>query len=306
MNIASIDIGTNTVILLIAEITENKISKLLNEFRIPRIGKGLIPGGRINEEKINEFLNIMLDYKSIINQYKCEKIFAIATNAFRIASNSQEILNLIKTKTGIVIEIISGELEAEFSFLGVISDLTNLNSNVLVIDIGGGSTELILGRSDKIIFKKSFYAGVVTGSEIFFKHDPPLNNEIIDYVEYLKIIFKEVKIPGQVKTIAIAGTPTTLACIQKGLSYYNEDNVEGAILKIKDIKMLSDELKHLSSKQISDKYKEIVIGRNDVLLAGTIVLYEIMKLLNLSEVTVSTKGIRYGVIYKNINPNYTP
>ena len=158
MNIASIDIGTNTVILLIAEITENKISKLLNEFRIPRIGKGLIPGGRINEEKINEFLNIMLDYKSIINQYKCEKIFAIATNAFRIASNSQEILNLIKTKTGIVIEIISGELEAEFSFLGVISDLTNLNSNVLVIDIGGGSTELILGRSDKIIFKKSFYA----------------------------------------------------------------------------------------------------------------------------------------------------
>src|ERR1035437_4630658 len=122
MNIASIDVGTNTVILLIAEITGNKFTTLYNEFRIPRIGKGLNPGGKITKEKISELLNILSGYKTIIDKYNCDKILAIATNAFRIASNAMHIIEKVKNETGINIEIISGTQEAEYSFLGAVSN----------------------------------------------------------------------------------------------------------------------------------------------------------------------------------------
>ena len=96
MNIASIDIGTNTVILLIADISGNKLNPLINEFRIPRIGKGLITGNNISEEKIRELLYILSEYKNIIDEYNCKETIAIATNAFRTASNTKNITDLIK------------------------------------------------------------------------------------------------------------------------------------------------------------------------------------------------------------------
>lgn len=304
MNIASIDIGTNTVILLISEITDGKFSTLCNEFRIPRIGKGLIPGVNITDKKIKELLNVLADYKKLIKQYNCSKVLAIATNAFRIASNSREIICLIKSELEIDIEIISGEEEAEYSFLGAVSDYSTQDFDILVIDIGGGSTELILGNRDKIKYKDSFRTGVVIGTEKFFKCNPPLPAEINNFVNHLYIIFKELNLSKPAKTIAIAGTPTTLACIQKRLTFYDEDEVEGSILKIEDIKILIKDLSLLSSAEIATKYKSIVTGREDVLLAGTIILSELMTLLKIPEVVVSTKGIRYGVIYKRFKDVY--
>jgi exopolyphosphatase/guanosine-5'-triphosphate,3'-diphosphate pyrophosphatase len=298
MNIASIDVGTNTVILLIAEITGNKFTTLYNEFRIPRIGKGLNPGGKITKEKISELLNILSGYKTIIDKYNCDNILAIATNAFRIASNAMHIIDMVKNETGINIEIISGTQEAEYSFLGAVSNSVDKNNDVLVIDIGGGSTELILGSPEKIKYTHSFPIGVVSGTESFFLHNPPLPSELKYLVDHLSWIFNGLKIVGPSKSIAIAGTPTTLACIQKGLTFYNEDKVEGSVLKIEDIKKLKNELKFLSPKQILDKYKTVVTGREDVLLAGTIILFELMTKLKIPEVIVSTRGIRYGVIYK--------
>jgi exopolyphosphatase/guanosine-5'-triphosphate,3'-diphosphate pyrophosphatase len=107
-----------------------------------------------------------------------------------------------------------------------------------------------------------------------------------------------------VRAIAIAGTPTTLACIQKGLKVYNEDEVEGSILTQCDVFRLKEELYNLSSTQIKKKYSQVVSGREDVLLAGTIILHKLMKLLNLTELLVSTKGIRYGAIVEFLRKNY--
>jgi exopolyphosphatase/guanosine-5'-triphosphate,3'-diphosphate pyrophosphatase len=298
MNIASIDIGTNTVILLIVKITDGKFMTLHNEFRIPRIGGGLKSGGKITDEKIRELLKVLSEYKLIIKKYNCSQIIAIATNAFRIATNSNNIVALVKNETGIEIEIIAGDEEAEYSFLGAVLGLSNQNGDVLVIDIGGGSTELIYGRSGKIFYKNSFPIGVVIETERFFKHNPPLNSEVDYFVDNVNKTFEGIPVLSPVITIAIAGTPTTLACIKQGLKIYNEDLVEGLILKSDDIWNLRKELSELSSIQIKDKYKAIVTGREDVLLAGTIILFELMKLLNISDVVVSTKGIRYGVVYK--------
>jgi len=107
-----------------------------------------------------------------------------------------------------------------------------------------------------------------------------------------------------VRAIAIAGTPTTLVCILKDLKLYNEDAVEGSILLQDDVYILKEELSHLSSYEIQERYPQVVSGREDVLLAGTIILYKLMKLFNLTEVLVSTKGVRYGAIVDYIDTNF--
>jgi exopolyphosphatase / guanosine-5'-triphosphate,3'-diphosphate pyrophosphatase len=298
MKIASIDIGTNTVILLIAEIRGNKIRTLRNEYRVPRIGKGLEINKGICNDKITELIQILYEFKEIIISHKCEVILATGTNAFRIASNAPEIVTNVRNKLGIQIDIVSSVIEAEYSFLGAISNYNGDEKDNLVIDIGGGSTEIISGKSNKLTYLNSFQTGVVTGTERFFKHDPPLPSEIKDFEDSLSSTFSGLNIPRTKRAIAIAGTPTTLVCIQKGLHEYNEDEIEGSILKRIDISELKEGLSFLSAKQIKEKYLKVVYGREDVLLAGTIILYKIMELLNLAEVTTSTKGIRYGAILK--------
>ncbi len=297
MIIASIDIGTNTVILLIAEIRNNKIIPLYNEQLIPRIGKGLIPGEPISVEKKNKLIDILSDYKKTIEKFHCGQSIAVATNAFRIASNGKLIAEEIKEKLNLEVKIVPGEEEAKLSFLGAVSGLSG-EKNVVVIDIGGGSSELIFGKGNQIFFKKSFPVGVVSFSEKFFRHDPPLQNEIEELKAELDQafsgIYRENFIPET--AVAIAGTPTTLACIQKELSEFNEEAIEGSFLAFHDLETLIKELSLLRKNEILSKYKSVVKGREDVLLAGTIILYKIMHLLKLDKIMVSTKGIRYGAV----------
>jgi exopolyphosphatase/guanosine-5'-triphosphate,3'-diphosphate pyrophosphatase len=304
MKIASIDIGTNTVILLIAEIKYNRIVTLRNEYRVPRIGKGLMHSKRISNEKITELIQILSEFNIIIKSYNCEIVLATGTNAFRIASNALEIVQSVKDKLKIQINIATSLKEAEYSFFGALTDYYDKGSDCLIIDIGGGSTELICGSMNKIKYINSFQTGVVSGTESFFKNDPPLLSEINDFDKFLSCTFININISQNVKAMAIAGTPTTLACIQKGLHVYNEEDVEGSILKQIDVYRLKEELAHLSSKQINAKYQQIVSRREDVLLAGTIILNKLMEILNLTEVIVSTKGIRYGAIVEYMQTNY--
>lgn len=296
MIVASIDIGTNTVLLLIAEIKGNKIIPKRNLHSIPRIGKGVVEGSDISDSKVKELITILKGYKTVIDSYKCDKVICSATNAFRIASNSNNIKDLVFTETGLNLEIISGELEATYTFLGAVWD--NYNEKSLVIDIGGGSTELVYGIGKDIIYKKSYPIGVIIGSEKYFKNDPPSDIEKINFEEYIKQTLDTLpsEIINPVKAIAIAGTPTTLSCIQQNLTEYNEEIIEGSILTSLNIADLITTLSKLSSAEILTKYKTVVKGREDVLLSGTIILDIIMKLSQIKSIYVSTKGIRYGAI----------
>src|ERR1039457_4134148 len=248
MKIASIDIGTNTVILLIAEIRQNRIYSLKNEYRVPRIGKGLDSTKIISNEKKTELIQVLSEYNDIIRSYNCEIILATGTNAFRIALNASEIIKGVMDKLGIQINIASSKKEAEYSFLGAISDYNDDDKINLIIDIGGSSTEIISGKWNHITYINSFQTGVVTGTERFFKHDPPLPYEIRNFEEFLSSTFVNLDIPRPARAIAIAGTPTTLVCIQKGLNEYNEDVIQGSLLKYVDILRLKEELSQLSSR----------------------------------------------------------
>ena len=303
MTIASIDVGTNTIILLIAEVDVHKkqISSLYNEQRIPRLGKGLIPGKPILKRKIIELLNILEEYDKVIKKYNCEKIFITATNALRSASNKNEIQKIVKDKLNYDVNIVSGEDEAELTFKGAVFQFED-NYNSIVIDIGGGSTEVIFGDMNEIRFKKSFQLGVVSAIEKYLKHSPPRQSEIIKFENELAVIFADLKEKNFnfKRAVAIAGTPTTLAAIKLNLPEYDEDLLEGCVLNSIEIERLISELVKLTNSEITQRFKSVVKGREDVILSGAIILLYLIKLMGIDEISVSTKGIRYGAVCRKL------
>jgi exopolyphosphatase/guanosine-5'-triphosphate,3'-diphosphate pyrophosphatase len=301
MNIASIDIGSNTILMLITEIDtkSQNIKTLRNEYRTPRLGRGLTPGKPISDESLNKMYDVFDDYFHLIEKYDCKKVIASATNALRIASNANEIIADIKKKYSLDINVLSGEEEAEYSFLGASTTLPETNEKI-VVDIGGGSTELIYGKDDEIIYRKSFPVGAVSITEEFVNHNPPLSSELEQIESKLNDTFSEIRnqFPKNLDAIAVAGTPTTLACINQGLSEYVEDEIEGAVLTQKNFEKLIDIFSDMRSQNILKKYGKIVRGREDVILEGTMILNEIMNFLELDKFYVSGKGIRYGAVVK--------
>ena len=192
MIVASIDIGTNTVLLLIAEVDqEKKVDAILNEYRIPRIGKGLLPGKPISENKVMDLFNVLNEYEKIIEENNCERVLVTATNAFRIASNNDEIAQKIWEQFHWKVNIVPGEDEAYLSYLGAVSDVKD-EAEILVIDIGGGSTELIFGNRNTVSYRKSFHTGVVSGTEKFPLNDPPTTEQVQEFEQHLDLVFKEL------------------------------------------------------------------------------------------------------------------
>lgn len=300
MTIASIDLGTNTILLLIAYVDFNhkKIHVIFEDQKIPRIGEGLKPGFPISENKEKLLLEILDSYKNLANHYQCEQILVTATNAFRIASNRDYLVEKIDKLLNLKVSVISGEEEAKLTFLGCTSEIEP-NKNLAVIDIGGGSTEIAYGTNKKILSKNSLPLGVVSLTEKYFSNDTPSEEEILACRSTIKkelqsLIKTDLKLD---KIIAVAGTPTTLACIKKGMISYDEALIEGDILTQIDLENFLNQLSVMNSLEIKNKFKSVVDGREDVLLAGTILLFETMNYLNAKEVVVSTKGVRYGAVY---------
>lgn len=298
MNIASIDIGTNTILLLVANIniSDGKIKPLVNKYSMPRIGKGLKPGGPISEERIDAMLRVMDEYSSIIRENNCEHVIAKATSAMRLASNSRDIISLVKEKYGIDISVISGDEEARLSFLGATSGVEA--NKYVVIDVGGGSTEIVYGSRDSIQFSKSFLGGVVSFTENHVKHDPPLRAETEELDKAIEEKFNELKdkFPQGFSVVAVAGTPTSLSCVKQGLQHYDEDKVENSVLTLEDIEKMAEDFSKIPSKEILRLYPEIMKGREDVIYSGALILKNILKLLPAPGLIVSGRGIRYGAV----------
>lgn len=304
MNIASIDIGSNTVLLLIAEIDSGspEIKTILNRYEVPRLGRGLKKDGNISDDSIKKLLDVLSSYKKLIDEYNCSKILCTATNAMRIAKNSEEIIKKVKSDFDIDIKVIPGEREAELSFLGASSSLPEAKRKI-VVDIGGGSTEIIFGEDEKIIFKKSYPVGAVNTTETFIHQQPPNKNEISQLENFVQKTFAELKesMPQGMPLIAVAGTPTSLSAINLKLKEYVDKKVEGSRLLLNDINNLISEFSSLTPDEILNRYDKIIKGREDVILAGTIILKTVCELSGNNQITVSGRGIRYGSVVEYLN-----
>ena len=299
MIVASIDIGTNTVLLLIAEVqTSGEIKSMLNEYRMPRIGNGTEKNGSISQEKINLLMEVLKEYDNQIDKYRCEKVLVSGTNALRIAKNAPDIVRNVWELFNYKIDIISGDTEAEYAYLGAISNIKGVEEP-MVIDIGGGSTELIFGSKSEILSKKSLPIGSVSATEKFLEKSPPSKEDIGRLKRKLNELLKEIVYPKKPSdVIAIAGTVTTLSCMNLGLKEFEEDKVEMSSITMKEINKIIEKLSGLTSPKILENYGPVSKGRDDIILAGAIILSEIMNFFSIKSVKVSSRGIRYGAIVK--------
>ncbi len=298
MKIASIDIGSNTVLLLLAEsIAANRFRTIDNFYRMPRIGRGLANGEFITNESIERLFEVMTEYSGIISEHNCDAVILTATAAMRKAGNSDVIIKLIKDKYNWDVNIVEGKEEARLSFIGATSDFPS-TENIILIDIGGGSTEVIYGNSDEIFFSASIPLGAVNLTEKYVTQYPISENEVNEIRSTIKKEFGYLinNLPQSNLTIAVAGTPTTLSSINKGLKEYNEKIIEGSTLSRNEIVSIIEKLKPLTPDKILENFGDIVRGRNDVIFTGALILHYLVTVLNIDGIMVSGKGIRYGAI----------
>jgi exopolyphosphatase/guanosine-5'-triphosphate,3'-diphosphate pyrophosphatase len=308
MRITAIDIGTNTVLLLVADIDDaGSIATLAYEQRIPRLGKDVDAQKVIGRAAFERVADVLQEYKIICTQHKPERIVAVGTSAVREARNREEFIAYIRTQTGIEIEVLTGEEEAKLAYYGAISGLrvrgqkSEVRSQIAVIDIGGGSTEITVGTQREILHNVSVDVGSVRLTEKFLKHNPPLASELqaakesvvqslTSHIPYFTSSFDF----AQALTVGVAGTATTLALLDQGLKEFDLE-------KISSYKLTKSSVGNLLNKLQKMKYAEILnlssatAGRADILTAGTLILHTYMEQTGVQAMTVSERGVRYGI-----------
>ncbi len=308
MNHAVIDIGTNTFILLIGRPKgKTGIDVLHDEAVITRLGQGLTDNHCFSADAMKRCEETLVHFAETCKKFKVKKIVAVGTAACRTAANTQVFINAIKKKCGFKIDVISGNQEAEYVFLSAWRDFGSAKNKILVIDIGGGSTEIIAGPSkrkgpESLI---SLPFGSVKLTELYVRSDPisledfnrlhlAVRNGLHDELyEFYKKDFD----PSDYTLIATAGTATTLAAVSKKMARYNSDRIHGSELKKETLETLLLELAQKSVKE-RQTMKGMAPLRADVILAGGLLLNEILRYFKQSKATISDRGLRYGVFTK--------
>jgi exopolyphosphatase / guanosine-5'-triphosphate,3'-diphosphate pyrophosphatase len=302
---SAIDIGTNTVLLLVAEQDESQLIPLFEAQEIPRLGKGVDSNKTLAKESMLRVVDALKKYKSILeNQFPlAEKPIITATSAVRDASNRTDFMNLVYQELGYEIRLLSGNEEAEWTFAGALSVLTNqFDSPVCVLDIGGGSTELAYGEQTQLIIKHSFDMGSVRFTERFLQEFPVSAEQIESVCNHVKTQFSENEEFSSLTSpfigIGVAGTVTTMAFIEHELNRYDSNELNGMSLSLSFINEKIEEWRLIDSLTLEMRYPEVLKGRADIILAGLIILKSFMDNFKLSQLLVSTGGIRHGALLK--------
>ena len=302
--IAAIDIGTNSMRLLLCKYDNKKFAHKEKHLIVTRIGQGLSDAGVISQEAIERNIDALKVFKGKADAYGADELIAIATSAVRDALNREEFLNKAKKATGIDIMVITGETEADLGITGVACDLTAETENILVIDIGGGSTELVLGNANGISYSTSINAGTVRMTEKFITSHPIEENEIEKLNNNLEQLFeapiRHLKSMPRVKTIAIGGTATTVAAIYHRLCIYDPEKVHNTVISFDYLQNLLIKLKSMSVEERYD-VKGLQKERADVIPAGMIIMLHIMKNLGITSFTASENDNLEGAVIKLIH-----
>ncbi len=301
--VASIDIGTNTILLLIAEMKEGALEPLLEKETVVRLGEDLQKNGFLSEGAMERGIQTLSQYLEACHEMKVQRIFAVGTSALREAKNTGDFLKMVEEKLNLSIEIISGEEEAQLSFLAVTRDLKEPRKPILVIDVGGGSTEFILGRGDRITQWVSLPLGSVRFTEQFLLSDPVHEEDWENMERQIQKLLVRIPHPKEpFLMVAVGGTATTLASVEQGLAEFILEKIHHFLL---EKEALGRQLLLFGSKTIDERRKipGLPAARADVILAGGAILYWAMEKLECPSVLISCHGVRYGLLYKKLNLN---
>ena len=298
LRVASIDIGTNTILLLIAEVEGEKLKPLFEMETIVRLGEGVHKNGVISPEAKKRGFQTLSHYLRRCQAMRVEKILAVGTSVLREAKNSEDFLYMVKVKLNLPIEIISGEEEAHLSFLAVAKDLQDQNKSIIVVDVGGGSTEFILGKGALIEQSVSLPLGSVRFTEQFLHSDPVKEKEWEQMEREIRKSLADVpRSEESFSMVAVGGTATTLASVEQGLKEFEIEKIHHFILTKE---ALGKQLLLYRSKTLDERKKipGLPPNRADVVLAGGAILYMSMEELICPSALVSCHGIRYGLLYQ--------
>jgi exopolyphosphatase/guanosine-5'-triphosphate,3'-diphosphate pyrophosphatase len=296
VKVAALDLGSNTFLCLICEVTGpvgmKQISKIYSDtLEVVRLGQDLSHSKKFHLEALSRAKACLEKFKNLIDSEKPDRILAMATSAARDAEN-KDLLFKICEDLQIPLEIIAGEKEAAVTYRGSVSAQTTIfSTQKLVVDIGGGSTEFILGVNDQIKHAQSLNIGCVRLTEKFISQQPTTEAEILACKNFIAASLSMLPDHGPTEILAVAGTPTTLAAVELG--GYSSEKIDGYQMTLSNLENWLAKLQRLTIQQKVDL--GFPVGRADVILVGVIILIETLKKFKMTKISISTRGVRYGV-----------
>jgi exopolyphosphatase/guanosine-5'-triphosphate,3'-diphosphate pyrophosphatase len=303
--VAVVDVGTNSTRLLVADVSDGRVSEVERQSRVTRLGRGVDLSGQLSNEAVEAVCEAVADYVSIYREAGAEAVEAIATSAVRDASNGDAFIAELRERFALSARVLGGEEEARLTYLGATSERPPAEPTV-VIDIGGGSTELVAGVGEETAFHASLQAGVVRHTERHIGTDPPTAIELESLAADVRglIAFALADQPGAKAAagIAVAGTPTSLAAIEMELEPYDSSRVHGHVLSLDSIQRL---LSRLASAPLAERVEMTGLhpDRAPTIVAGVVILVEAMRAFELDRVEVSEHDILYGVALGQVASN---
>ena len=302
---AFIDIGTNTILCLIAELRDGGRFRVLNDLaEITRLGQGVDQNQCIGGENEQRSRDVLKQYLAACRDLGVNEITAVGTSALRDARNSPEVRERWRAELGLNVRVISGDEEARYSFLAVQRGLPLGGRELLVIDIGGGSTEFIRGNESGMKGAESVDMGSVRLTERFLHSDPVGEAECASMVTaidqqliFLRECFNDAS-PG-LALVGIAGTFTTLAAVERQLTRYSHSAVHGACLTLNEVRR---QVRLFQSKTNAERKRipGLEAKRADIILAGTYLTERIMTSFGAERIMVSDQGVRYGLLHERL------
>ena len=298
--VAAIDCGTNSIRLLIADISDGNFKEIIREMEVVRLGQGVDVNKAFHPDAIARTLSAVEKYARQIKDNNVEKIRFCATSASRDATNRDIFIDGVRDILGVEVEVIPGEEEAALSFAGATKELSQSDAPFLVVDIGGGSTEFVIG-STKVESAKSVNIGCVRMSERHLTQQPPtsaqLHAAISDIDKAIAIAAKDVSITTAKTLVAVAGTATTIAAAALELESYDRYAIHLARISAEKVFQVAAKLQSLNRDEIA-KLGYMHPGRVDVITAGALVLSRVLAATGASEFVASESDILDGMAWK--------
>src|SRR6059058_701925 len=294
--VAAVDIGTNSTRLLVADITDGSVADVERETRVTRLGEGVDRRRRLLPVPIARTRNVLADYRRALESLGAERTLAIATSAFRDAENGEAFLGEIEWSYGFTTRLLSGHDEALMMFRGVTSG-RELRAGTVIVDVGGGSTELVAAEPDGVRWHESLDIGSVRLTERFLHGDPPTPAELDACAGAVRALLAE-RVPDEVRertasAIGVAGTITSIAALALGLEEYDRERVHGFELAAD---ALAGQLDRLASVPLAERrrLRPLDPERAPVIVAGAVIAHETLSFFGVDVLEISERDILDG------------
>ncbi len=297
VRVAVIDMGTNSTRLLVADVEGDELSELERRSKVTRLGRGVDTSGQLAAEAIEEVCETVAKYVTVAGDLNADRVVAVATSAVRDADNRGAFIGELRERFALDARTLDGAEEARLTYLGALHGRKS-QAETLVVDIGGGSTELIIGEAEAVSFRASLQAGTVRHTERHVQHDPAEAAELEalagDVQHLIDAALEGSDFAHASHGIAVAGTPTSLAAIDQALIPYDPTQVHGYTLSRNAVQRMFSEL---AAKPLAERLEVPGLhpGRAPTIVAGIVILIQVMRAFGLTEVEVSEHDILYGV-----------